>query len=312
MAASIIKKTENLVKEVIRESGISRLLVAVSGGPDSVALLASLKTLPGLYSVAAHCNFHLRGEESMRDERMVENLCKTLGVTLVKTDFNVGEYMAKHKGSSTEMACRALRYDWFSSVMREHELQRVATGHNSDDNAETMFLNLLRGSGTSGLRGMAVDNGTAIRPLLGVSRETILGYLSEKGLGFVTDSTNLSSDYRRNFLRNEILPLLRTRWAGADTAIARTIHNIREENKVVEAAVAAALPESGQPLAASAVMSFPSPELLVRRFAEPLRPLTTTAGEVVAAIKAGKSDVRRWNLPGGMLELRGGNLRIFA
>ncbi len=311
MSASTSKKIEKAVGEALKRAGATRVLAAVSGGPDSVALLSALRSVSGIDLMAAHCNFHLRGEESRRDELEVEKLCVRLGVDLIKTDFNVAEYMKLHKGTSIEMACRELRYRWFSTLLEKFGFQRVATGHNSDDNAETLFLNLLRGSGTTGLRGMAPDNGTVIRPLLEVSRKEILEYLENIGLGYVTDSSNLSSDYRRNFLRNEIFPALRTRWAGADTAISRTLHNIREENKVVEATVAAALPEAGKPLHISSIMEFPSPELLVRRFIQPLRPLTTTAREILAAIRAGKSDVRRWNLPGGRIELRGSKLYLF-
>lgn len=302
------QRIEREVCNSLKSSVITSVLAAVSGGADSIALLSALSCIQNLSLTAAHCNFHLRGNESDRDQRHVEETCRHLGVQLLTKDFNVSNYIRNHPGTSLEMACRDLRYDWFRSIMGNAGIQRVATGHNADDNIETMLLNMLRGSGTSGLRGMAADNGFVLRPLLEISRKEILEYLETKGLGFVTDSSNLASDYRRNFLRNEILPLLRSRWPGADAALSRTLHNIREESKVVNRFIETTTNQDADSISTTTIVGFPSPELLVRRFIESFRPFTTTASEIVGAIHAGKSDVRRWNLPGGMIELRGEKL----
>lgn len=303
-------KIEKIVERILSERGVRKVIATVSGGPDSMALLSALSASAGMSVMAAHCNFHLRGEESNRDMRAVEAACLELGVPLFIKEFDLEKYMAANKGVSVEMACRDLRFGWFRSLREEYGAQRIATGHNANDNIETFFLNMLRGSGTSGLKAMLPDNGEIIRPLLQFSRDDILGYLKDKGIGYVTDSTNLQSDYRRNFLRNEVLPMLRSRWVGFDAAMTTTIRHLRDENRVVTDAVASALPPEGSPLPVENVLQFPAPELLVRRFIEPAAPFTTTASEILAAIKANKPDVRRWKLKNGSVILRGGKISV--
>lgn len=303
-------RLEREVADSLRRSGARRVVAAVSGGADSVALLYALTSCRGVEVVAAHCNFHLRGEESDRDCHEVQKLCCRLGVALEIKDFDTIGYLSDHKGISVEMACRELRYDWFAEVVERHNADRLVTGHNADDNIETLFLNLLRGSGTSGLRGMREDTGKILRPLLGISRKEILEYLGESKLDFVTDSTNLDSDYRRNFLRNEVIPLLRSRWEGLDKAITRSLKLLSAENDLVEESVDAVIPKDGEGLDRNTVLNFAAPELLVRRYIASVSPRNTTASEIVAAMKADKSDVRKWSLPGGVVELRGGILRI--
>ncbi len=301
---------EKVVAKTIKNVRASKIIVALSGGADSVALLASLASVKHTVLIAAHCNFHLRGEESMRDQHFVEKTCAKLGVHLIIRDFNVPEFQRQHPSTSLEMACRDLRYDWFRKLLSEYNYDRIATGHNADDNIETMFLNLLRGSGTTGLRAMLPDTGTIIRPLLTIHRSEIESYLNSIGLDYIVDSSNLTSDFRRNFLRNDILPMLRQRWRGLNKALDRSLKLIKAENDIVEKAVADALPQTGQPLLTPTALSFPAPELLIRRYIQPLQPLTTTAEEIVAAMKAEKSDIRRWELPGGTVTLRGQKLFI--
>ncbi len=294
---------ETSCRQEVKTLCLRSVIATVSGGTDSIAMLAALCST-GVKVTAAHCNFHLRGEESMRDEQHVRDICFLLGVELITIDFDVDEYMASHKGISVEMACRELRHQWFDSLLSELNADRIVTGHNADDNIETLFLNLMRGSGTSGLRGMLPDTGKIWRPLLSFHRPEILKYLEEKDIGYVTDSTNLQSDYRRNFLRNEIIPQLRTRWAGFDKALDRSLSLLREENKIVAAALNSVLPPIGKPLQANFIMAFPDPELLVRRYIEPLGPFTTTASEVIAAIKANKPHRKTWKLRNGILRLQ--------
>ncbi len=301
---------EKVVAKIIKNARASKIIVALSGGADSIALLASLASVRHTELIAAHCNFHLRGEESMRDQHFVEKICSELGIRLVTRDFDVPEFQRQHPSTSLEMACRDLRYDWFRYLLSEYNYDRIATGHNADDNIETMFLNLLRGSGTTGLRGMLPDTGIIIRPLLTIHRSDIESYLKSIGLDHIVDSSNLTSDFKRNFLRNDILPMLRQRWPGLNKALDRSLKLIKAENDVVEKAVADALPQPGQPLLIPTALSFPAPELLIRRYIQPLQPLTTTAEEIVAAMKAGKSDIRHWELPGGTVTLRGQKLFI--
>lgn len=303
-------RLEREVADALRRAEARRVVAAISGGSDSVALLSALVACRKVEVVAAHCNFHLRGDESERDCREVRNLCRRLGVRLEIKDFDTVGYIKANKGISVEMACRELRYSWFSEVVLRNESDRLVTGHNADDNIETLFLNLLRGSGTSGLRGMREDTGKILRPLLGISRKEILEYLEERGLDYVTDSTNLDSDFRRNYLRNEIIPMLRSRWEGFDKALTRTLRLLSAENNLVEETVSESLPSGGEGLHRDVVLHFAAPELLVRRYIEPLSPRSNTPGEIVAAMRADKPDVRRWQLPGGEAELRGGTLRI--
>lgn len=231
-----MNKIELSTSAAFEKAGVRSVLVAVSGGADSVALLCACARIAprlGVHVEAAHCNFHLRGAESDRDSTFTESLCMRLGIRLHKLDYDVEAHMNEHPGISTEMACRELRYSDFFRICREKGLDRVAVAHNADDDIETMILALLRGSGTRGLRGMDADNGRIIRPLLGISRKEIESYLKAIGQDFITDSSNLSSDYRRNFIRREVLPLLESRWPGARKSLSRSLGIIKEDAEIV-------------------------------------------------------------------------------
>lgn len=201
-----------------------RVLVTLSGGADSVALLRVLLEL-GYDCVAAHCNFHLRGEESMRDERFVRALCDRLGVQAAFVDFDVDSYVADRK-VSVEMACRELRYRWFEQMRRQFGCRVIAVAHHADDSAETFFLNLMRGTGLAGLAGIKPQNGAIVRPMLCVGRQDVEAYLAQLRQNFVTDSTNLESEYRRNKIRNIVLPALRKCFPGSDAALSATMANL--------------------------------------------------------------------------------------
>lgn len=232
-----IRKIEDKVVKAFSASGVKSVLVAVSGGADSVALLCACDRVAprlGLRVEAVNCNFHLRGEESDRDSIFTAALCERLSIPLHSLEYNVESYMNEHPGISTEMACRELRYADFFRICSEIGIERIAVAHNAGDDIETMILALLRGSGTRGLRGMDADNGRIIRPLLGVTRAEIEGYLTAIGQDFVTDSSNLSSDYRRNFIRRDVIPLLERRWPGVWKSLARTLSIIKEESAIVE------------------------------------------------------------------------------
>ncbi len=182
-------------------------IVALSGGADSVALLR-LAHAASADVLALHCNFHLRGEESDRDERFVRQLCATLGVELRVKHFDTQAY-AKEKGQSIEMAARELRYAWFEEVRSSEGRAWLAVAHHREDQAETVLLNLIRGTGTKGLGGMRPRNGHIVRPLLDYSKDEILQYLQAIGQDYVTDSTNMQRDAQRNRLRLDVIPLLR-------------------------------------------------------------------------------------------------------
>ena len=214
----------------------AHVIVALSGGADSVALLAALKAL-GYRCTAAHCDFHLRGEESERDRRHAMQTARELGVECRVEHFDTTVY-AREKGISIEMAARELRYGWFERLRRELHAEAIAVAHHRNDNVETFFLNLLRGTGIAGLTGMSQRRDHIIRPFLGVSRADILAYLDARGLTYVTDSSNLSNDYRRNRLRNVVLPMLEKEFPGATEAICRTMDCLGDNRRLMEEYVA--------------------------------------------------------------------------
>lgn len=214
-----------------------KILAAVSGGADSVALLRVLAAL-GCNCIAAHCNFHLRGDEADRDEAFVRKLCHDLDIELRCTDFDVEAYK-KSYGVSTEMACRELRYDWFERQRAALGCSVIAVAHHRDDNIETFFLNLVRGSGITGLAGIKPCNGKIVRPLLGSSRDEIINYLKTLGQDYVTDSTNLENDYARNKIRNVMLPEISRLFPSAMAGIELTLDNLQGDYAVWSGAVEA-------------------------------------------------------------------------
>lgn len=203
------------VSTYIRQRGLLQkdkpVLVALSGGADSVSLLDVLLRA-GYTCIAAHCNFHLRGEESNRDEAFVRDLCKQMNVELEVTDFDTFEYTRTHE-VSIEVAARELRYRWFDEMARKHGCQAVCVAHHQNDQAETILLNLKRGTGIRGLAGMrpvsanpiVPESVPIVRPLLCTTRGYIEHYLKDKRhLNWVTDSTNSDTSITRNAIREQL------------------------------------------------------------------------------------------------------------
>jgi len=182
------------------------IIVGVSGGTDSVVLLHLLVSL-GYDCVAAHCNFHLRMEESKRDDEFVRNLAHSYSIPFYHIDFETTKYAKAHK-ISIEMAARNLRYSWFYDLLEKLDGQAIAVAHQADDNVETMLMNLVRGTGLRGLTGIPKRNKKVVRPLLRCNRSEIENYLLEHDLEHVEDSTNAANNYLRNKFRNEVLPVL--------------------------------------------------------------------------------------------------------
>ena len=235
MKESFFNKVKAFIDNDCSIDASSPVLVALSGGADSVALLLVLLEL-GYDCRAAHCNFHLRGDESNRDERFVTELCQRLDVKLDVKHFDVPAYMQEH-GASLEMACRELRYKWFEELLTEHGCQCIVVAHHNDDNIETFFLNALRGTGIAGLTGMKPRNGNVVRPLLCVSRIEILDWLDSLNQDFVTDSTNLENDARRNRLRNVVLPAIYSEFEGSKESLLKTIDNMTRCNDLYRESV---------------------------------------------------------------------------
>jgi len=182
------------------------IVVGVSGGSDSVVLLHILLSL-GYDCVIAHCNFHLRMDESDRDELFVRNLSGKLNIPLYNIDFETSKYADEHK-ISIEMAARDLRYAWFYELLEKLDAQAIAVAHHADDSIETMLINLVRGTGLRGLTGIPCRNGKVVRPLLCSTRLEIQDYMIVHDLEHVEDSSNSTLDFQRNKFRNSVLPLL--------------------------------------------------------------------------------------------------------
>ena len=210
----------------------NKVLVALSGGADSVFLLRYLVDR-GYEVVAAHCNFHLRDAESMRDEQFVRELCQSLDIPLQVKDFDT-EAVAQQEHISIEMAARNLRYEWFETIRQDLGADCIAVAHHQDDNIESILLNLVRGTGIKGLCGIQPRNGHIVRPLLCINRADIRACLEDIHQTFVDDSTNFDNQYSRNRIRLDVMPILRSINAGADSNILTTIDNLNEIRKVYD------------------------------------------------------------------------------
>lgn len=195
----------------IREHKIAmkgdRILAAVSGGIDSM-VMADLLQKAGLLAGIAHCNFQLRGRESLLDEQLVRKFAEKTGVPFHSIRFATRVY-ARKKGISIEMAARELRYDWFRRISEEEGYDAIAVAHNMNDNIETLILNLVRGTGIAGLTGMKTDSGNIIRPLLFAARKSIREYQEKNKIPFREDRTNADTIFIRNKIRHEVIPVLR-------------------------------------------------------------------------------------------------------
>ena len=239
------------------DANVRTLYVGLSGGPDSVALLHILGTTlhsklstPHYTITALHCNFHLRGDESDRDQHFCEQLCHDLGIKLRVKEFETRAYMQAYH-LSLEMAARELRYDWWNTILNSQTIQtplnsklsspnsRIALGHHQDDSIETLLMNLMRGTGLQGLTGIVPYNAEkqVIRPLLCLSRQEILDYLADNDLGYVTDSTNFENDTLRNQVRNHLLPLMEQLLPQARQGIVTTIQNLQPEAELSQRAI---------------------------------------------------------------------------
>ena len=217
------------------------VLLAVSGGIDSMCM-AELAYRCGYDFAVAHCNFHLRGEESDGDEALVREWAESRGVRFHRADFDTYAY-AERYSVSIEMAARDLRYDWFLEVCEQNGYQVLAVAHNANDNAETLILNLLRGTGLRGLTGMRADgnvpapggeNVRMIRPLLGFSRKEIEDYAASAGVKYREDHTNRETVYKRNKLRHDVFPVFEEINPSFLNTFAREMEVFAQENKIAE------------------------------------------------------------------------------
>ena len=207
-----------------------KLVLALSGGIDSM-VLADLLLKAKVEFVAAHCNFHLRGEESDGDEQFVRDYAERNGIQCFVKHFETEKYAAE-QGVSIEMAARDLRYVWFEQLRQQLGYDKIVVAHHADDQAETFFINLLRGAGLNGLKGMKPQNGVIIRPLLWASREQIRKYAVENQILWREDHTNAESVYLRNKIRNQLLPAFDELHAEARQGLYKSLEHLAAENEL--------------------------------------------------------------------------------
>ncbi|MDP2685941.1 MAG: tRNA lysidine(34) synthetase TilS [Aequorivita sp.] len=209
-----------------------KLLIACSGGLDSVVLTQLMKKLD--YEIAlAHCNFSLRGKESDGDEMFVIGLAKNLEIPVFAETFNTKKF-AEEKRISTQMAARDLRYNWFAEILKDFKYDYALTAHHLDDELETFFINLSRGTGLNGLTGIPKENNKIIRPLLNFSREEILQYAEANNLKWREDSSNKKTDYLRNKLRLEVLPKFKESSESLLKNFQKTQQNLQASQNIIE------------------------------------------------------------------------------
>lgn len=295
-------------------------VVALSGGPDSVALLRVLSAL-GYDVHAAHCNFHLRGAESDRDEAFCRHLCDGLHVPLHIVHFDTLGYAALHK-ESVEMAARELRYHWFARLVNDIGGKAVCVAHHRDDQVETVLLNIIRGTGLRGLLGMqpktvlpplpsqgggspSSQEGTVVlRPMLGMTEAQVMEYLEAIGQDFVIDSTNLQDEAQRNKLRLDIIPRLEKINPAVKANIIRMTENLADAEAIVGESIGKAVADAriSEPTASitwyapvdtfdfAKVMAFPAPLTLLWAIMEPYGFNRVQAGEVAGCM----ADHKEW------------------
>lgn len=199
----------NLARQImLKIDKNDKILVAVSGGEDSVVMLDMLAKA-NIQCVVAHCNFQLRGEDSNKDEIFVKNLAKKYGFKFFVVRFDTRKYAKKQK-ISIEMAARNLRYKWFEKIRTENNCKYIATAHHQNDSVETVLLNLTRGTGLRGLTGIPLKNRHIVRPILHLTKNQISEYVQKNNLQFRTDKTNFENKHNRNKIRNQIIPLFET------------------------------------------------------------------------------------------------------
>ncbi len=220
-------------------------LLAVSGGIDSICLASLfLNSSSGRRFAVAHCNFHLRGEDSDSDEALVAAWCGRNGVRYHKADFDTEQYASSHR-VSIEMAARELRYDWFASLCKDNGYYGVAVAHNANDNAETLILNLLRGTGLRGITGMQAESAVPVtrenlagvrllRPMLSFSREQIEEYVAANALEYHDDRTNAETVYKRNRIRHLVFPVFESLNPSFLTTFAREMNAFSEVQEIVD------------------------------------------------------------------------------
>ena len=227
----MLQKLSNLIQQNFPFLKDKKLLIAISGGIDSVVLTHLLSTLNFDISLA-HCNFNLRGTESDLDTVFVKDLGKKLAIQCFTTCFET-ERIAKENKESTQIAARNLRYRWFQEIRQENNFDYILTAHHADDNLETFLINLTRGSGLDGFTGIPEINGNIVRPLLKFSREEIELFAKEEKISWREDHSNTSTKYVRNKIRHNILPVLKEINPSLLNTFSKTLAHLQESTEII-------------------------------------------------------------------------------
>ncbi len=292
-----------------------RVLLALSGGRDSMALLHALLALQepfGFTLCAAHYNHRLRGEEAARDAAFAEKVCRDLGIPFLAGQGDVKQAAAQ-TGRGIEETARDMRYAFLEEAAAQLGAERIATAHHADDNVETMLLHLTRGTGLRGLGGIAPVRGKLIRPLLTTARAAVEAYVAKGQIPFVEDGTNQDTNLTRNRLRHEILPLLREINPQLTTAVTATIRGLREDEAFLEAQAmtafrAAKRAEDGLVIEVKTLAGLPRAVALrvLRRMLAEIEapPVGAVHLATVLVIANGQDPAAAVHLPGGVLVQR--------
>ncbi|MBI3520265.1 MAG: tRNA lysidine(34) synthetase TilS [Bacteroidetes bacterium] len=227
----MLKKFEVNIHKNTLFSKNDKLLVAFSGGVDSV-VLTDLLYKAGYQFELAHCNFQLRENEADKDTEFCKNYADAIHSTIHIAYFNTKEYAEQHK-LSIQMAARALRYNWFNELVEKHGFTYVLTAHHANDNVETLFVNLVRGTGIKGLQGIPEKQNHVIRPLLFATKENIRDYATKNNIAYREDSSNQEVKYKRNFIRHQIIPELKKLNPALEETFTTSIQFFKQSSEIV-------------------------------------------------------------------------------
>ena len=230
----MLERFLNSLSKLVADPQGHRYLLAVSGGADS-CVMAHLFREAGLDFAIAHCNFHLRGEDSNHDMQLVENLAATWNVVLLEKEFDTLE-LQKNSGKSIEMVARDLRYAWFEEIGREYDY--IATAHQADDAAETLLLNLCRGGALKAMLSIPAQNGRIIRPMLPFSAQEIRNYAQSNRIPFAIDCTNTDESIKRNRIRAAVIPILKELNPNLLDTLARNREILRQQSAFYQSCMA--------------------------------------------------------------------------
>lgn len=231
----MLQKLKNHIKQNFSFLQEKKLLVATSGGLDSMVLVHLFQKLKFNFALA-HCNFQLRNLESDEDQNFVANYAKNQNISCFTIKFDTKKYSETHK-LSTQVAARNLRYDWFNEILIQEKFDHIITAHHADDDVETFLIHISRGTGLEGLTGIPSQNGNIIRPMLPFSRKEIENYATENQLVWREDSSNASDKYVRNKIRHHIVPVLKEINDSFLTSFQNTLLHLNQQQTLVDDAV---------------------------------------------------------------------------